>query len=66
MGSFVEVIKAAEVGTNLGAGGGNDPAPPAPYAGGGGGGDPYEGCVLAGTMIKTAKRRIINHCFRLA
>jgi len=51
----LEVVKAAEAGTNLGAGGGNDPAPPAPYTGGGGGGDPYQGCVLAGTMIKTAK-----------
>ena len=50
-----DVVKAAEVGTETGAAGGNESAPPAPYAGGGGGGDPYQGCVLAGTMIKTAR-----------
>ncbi len=50
-----DVVVAQETGTELGSGGGNDPAPPAPYTGGGGGGDPYTGCVLAGTIIKTAR-----------
>ena len=49
------VTVAQETGTGLGSAGGNDPAPPAPYTGGGGGGDPYTGCVLAGTIIKTAR-----------
>jgi len=50
-----DVVIAQEAGTELGSGGGIDPAPPAPYTGGGGGGDPYTGCVLAGTIIKTAR-----------
>ena len=50
-----DVVIAQEAGTELGSGGGIDPAPPAPYTGGGGGGDPYQGCVLAGTIIKTAR-----------
>jgi hypothetical protein len=50
--SLIQLV--AETGTFTGGSGGTDPEPPAPYVSAGGGGA-STGCVLAGTIIKTAR-----------